>query len=359
MQASPPSRRQVPVQGSAVQGVTESDRCLRVVRRPGDPPGGEQTIERLGGRPTPPTRPATDSGTGSPITLSASARTRVSAGSSASPGHDGGLQAARYRKVPVKREQPLLRYLPKESADIERMAAGMVTKSLSRSGCQRHARVTGHLEHILGCEAAQYHSAAPGVFNAEAVPTVVAPGIRSRSRASPLRRVQAVGPRLARPGETPGLPSGNPPRSPPLARGSSVSPNQSSSAKPAAKGQSVPVIPICLVTQNERSAALSSAAILSKEPRPASSAVIFAIRAVFPRSRLPFYPNQAGTLAGGLGDGAPRRGNFHRPRPTCHSPTADNEIIVARVVNFQRAEVLGTPSAFVLTPKMTQLDAAK
>ena len=75
----------------------------------------------------------------------------------------------------------------------------------------------------------------------------------------------------------------------------------------------MPVIPICLVTQNERSAALSSAAILSKEPRPASSAVIFAIRAVFPAPASPsIQTRQAPSLAASA-MALRASGNFRRP----------------------------------------------
>ena len=180
VQVSAPGRGQVVVEGSPVKGVAEGERSLRVVRRPDDPPGGEQAVERccwLSHSTYPSCYRQWDGFADHAQRLG---QTACRGRQLSQSGQDGGIQAPRYRKFTVKREQSLLRYLPEESADVERMTTRMVAKSLSRSGRQRHARVTGHLEHILGCEAAQYHSAAPGVFNAEAVPTVVASGIRSR-----------------------------------------------------------------------------------------------------------------------------------------------------------------------------------
>ena len=132
------------------------------------------------GRLTPLTRPATDNGTGSPITLSASASRRDTAGNSGQAGQDGGLEAAGHRQVPLAGEQPGLGYFSQQGLDIQRSAAGMPVQPFSGVGRQRHSRLTAHLQNVFGVQTPQDQAATARVVTAKPVPAVVAPRLRPR-----------------------------------------------------------------------------------------------------------------------------------------------------------------------------------
>ena len=182
------------------------------------------------------------------------------------------------------------------------MAAGMGVKPLSRPAGQRHAGLTAHLRHILGSQTAQHQPATPRVINTEAIPPVIAPGIRPGGHhhhhgipiqalrrgkqgqaRPPIRPVQILDDHHRRPG-TLGLPE-------------PIEQRQTSRERPVA------AVHADLPDHKERTV---RTVLVARHPqhrtRRAELGRDLGDQGSLSRSRLPLDPNHPSTLAGGISD---------------------------------------------------------